>query len=81
MLGRYEQSCKTIDLITKTPKDLLNISKKDQVRLTFKSLNLKNISYKYPNSNSLVLDKCNLTILKEKQLALKEKLVQENLRL
>ncbi len=73
MLGRYEQSCKTIDLITKTPKDLLNISKKDQVKLIFKSLNLKNISYTYPNSNSLVLDKCNLTISRGETIGIKGK--------
>ena len=71
MIARYEQSCKSVDLITKTPQDLLSPINKNNLSLSFKKLELKNISYSYPNSKKKIIKECSLIIKKGETIGIK----------
>ena len=71
MMARYEQSSKSVDLITKTPQDLLCPSNKNNASLFFKKLELKNISYYYPKSAKKIIKECNLIINRGETIGIK----------
>ena len=77
MIARYEQSSKSVDLITKTPQDLLYPSNINNASLFFKKLDL-NISYYYPKSEKRIIKECNLIINRGEILELKGEQGQEN---
>ena len=73
MLARYEQSCKTLNLIEKTPQDLNNLNNLLIKDFVFRKLELKNICYSYPFTKQNVIKDCNLTISKGETIGIKGK--------
>lgn len=73
MLARYEQSCKTVNLIEKTPQDLNNLNNLLIKDFIFRKLELKNICYSYPLTKQNVIKDCNLTITKGETIGIKGK--------